>query len=301
MRPWWLVILAGVLVVAKAAQTPPPNLHLQTNIVQVPVTVTDSLNRIFTGLDGSEFHVFEDKVEQKISVERKPVPRSVGIILDTSGSMGGKLDSAERAVAGILQTMGGEDADEAFLIEFSDHPTLVQGFTHDVTAVQQRLTETKSEGKTTLFDAIYLGLEEMRKAKNSRRALIVISDGENNGSRYSAAEIANLERESDVQVFAIAMPANSTGRPAREDTYVAEALRQLTEPTGGMSFEVANDARDAAAKIGIALLSEYEVSYHSTNPAQDGKYRRVTVRLNPPHGVPSLHAYWKTGYYAPGH
>ena len=278
MRVHWLPILLSALALDLAIAAP------TARVVRVPVTVTDPLNRVVNGLDPGAIHIYEDKVEQKVSVKRDIVPLSVGIIFDTSGSMSGKLEPAQGALSGFFRAISNDPDNEAFLIEFNDRPAVVQGFTHDLKSIEQQAAESRSKGKTALFDAIYLGLDEMKKAKNSRKVLIVITDGQNTSSRYSGAEVAHLEKESDVEVFAIV-------------DIDFGSLRLLTEPTGGMTLE--GNLPDAGSKIAISLLNQYVVSYSPTNQAHDGKFRRISVRLNPGPGAPQMKAFWKSGYYAP--
>lgn len=285
------------------AVTPLPksNIRVDTNVVLIPVTVTDPLNRFVTGLDQESFKVAEDKVDQKIvSFGSEDAPLSIGIVFDTSGSMGPKLDRSRQAVAEFFKTANPED--EGFLVEFSDRPELVTPLTHNLEEIQNRLTFTQSRGRTALLDGVYLALHTMKKATNPRKALIVISDGGDNSSRYTESEIKNLVKEADVQIYAIGIyePMASRGRTP-EELSGPGLLTDISEPTGGRHFIVENLAElpDVAAKIGIELRNQYVLGYTPSNAARDGKYRRVTVKINQPRGLPPLRAFWRTGYYAP--
>ena len=286
----------------EAAPTlPKANIRVDTNVVLIPVTVTDPLNRIVTGLDKDNFRLLEDKIEQKIiSFGSEDAPLSIGIVFDTSGSMGPKLEKSRQAVAEFFKTANPED--EAFLVEFNDRPELVNGFTHNMEEIQNKLTFTQSKGRTALLDGVYLALHTMKKAHNPRKALLVISDGGDNSSRYTESEIKNLVKEADVQIYAIGIfePASSRGRTP-EELSGPGLLTDISEPTGGRHLIVENlsELPDVAAKIGMELRNQYVLGYSPSNGLRDGKYRRVQVKLIQPRGLPPLHAFWRSGYYAP--
>ena len=277
------------------------NIRIDTTLVQVNVTVTDPLNRFVTGLEKEHFRVFEDKVEQTIAqFSSEDAPLSVGIVFDTSGSMGSKLQKSRQAVAQFLKTANPED--EFFLIEFNDRPQLVMPFTTDTEQLQSQLTFTQSKGRTALLDGIYMAMNQMKKARNPRKAILIISDGGDNSSRYTESEIRNAVREADVQVYAIGIfePIASRGRTA-EELAGPGLLSEIAEQTGGRHFPVENlnELPDIAAKIGIELRNQYVLYYSPKNQERDGKYRHVNVRLVQPKGLPPLKAFYRLGYYAP--
>jgi len=277
------------------------NIRVETELVLIPVTVTDPLNRFVTGLEREHFKVFEDKIEQKVThFASEDAPLSVGFVFDVSGSMGSKLQKSRQAVAQFLKTTNPED--EFFLVQFSDRPELVVSFTTESEEIQNRLTFTQSKGRTALLDAVYLSLHEMRKGHNPRKALVIISDGGDNSSRYTEGEIKNLVREADVQIYAIGIfePIASRGRTA-EELAGPSLLSEMAEQTGGRHFPVENlnELPDVAAKIGIELRNQYLLGYSPSNQQKDGKYRRVQVKLVQPKGLPPLRAFWRLGYYAP--
>lgn len=280
---------------------PRASIRVDSTLVLIPVTVTDPLNRFVTGLDKEHFRVFEDKKEQSVlQFSSEDAPISIGIVFDTSGSMGSKLVKSRQAVAQFFHTANPED--EAFLVRFNDRAELALPFTHDLAEVQSKLTFTQSRGKTALLDAIYLALHQMKKAKNPRKALLVISDGGDNNSRYTENEIKNLVREADVQVYAIGIyePVGSRMRTA-EELAGPGVLTNIAEQTGGRQYAVENlnELPDIAAKIGIELRNQYILGYSPANLERDGKYRKVQVKLVQPRGLPSLRAHWRLGYYAP--
>ena len=265
------------------------------------MTVTDPLNRFVTGLEKEHFRLFEDKVEQTIvQFSSEDAPLSIGLVFDTSGSMGPKLQKSRQAAAQFFKTANPED--EFFLVEFNDRPELVVPFTTDTEEIQNRLTFTQSKGRTALLDGVYMAMNQMKKARNPRKALLIISDGGDNNSRYTESEIKNAVREADVQIYGIGIfePIGSRGRTPEEMTGPG-LLSEVAELTGGRSYAVdnLNELADIAAKIGIELRNQYVLYYTPKNQARDGKYRHVTVKLVQPRGLPPLKAFFRLGYYAP--
>ena len=263
--------------------------------------VTDPLNSTVTGLEKDNFRVLEGGVEQEIvSFTSEDAPVSIGLVFDNSGSMDNKMGKSREAVAQFFKTANPED--EFFLVRFNDRPELVDDFTTDLADIQNRLVFTEAKGRTSLLDAVYMSLHKMKKARNARKALLIISDGGDNSSRYTETEIRNLVREADVQIFAIGIfePISSRGRTA-EELNGPGLLNELAQQTGGrhLPVENLNDLPDIAAKIGIALRNQYVLGYSPLNKERDGKYRKVQVKLVPPKGLPALKAYWRIGYYAP--
>lgn len=279
----------------------PASIRIDTTLVQIPVTVTDPLNRFVTGLEKEHFRLFEDKVEQTIvQFSSEDAPLSIAIVFDTSGSMGAKLQKSRQAVAQFLKTANPED--EFALVEFSDRPELVVPFTTDIEEVQNRLTFTQSKGRTALLDGVYLAMNHMKKARNSRRAILIISDGGDNNSRYTESEVKNSVREADVQIYGLGIfePIGSRGRTP-EEMMGPSLLNEVAELTGGRAYAVENlnELADIAAKIGIELRNQYMLYYSPKNQVRDGKYRHVNVKLVQPRGLPPLKAFFRLGYYAP--
>lgn len=279
----------------------PVDLRVNKTVVLINVTVTDPLNRFVTGLEKEHFRLFEDKVEQEITqFSSEDAPISIGLVFDTSGSMGPKLQKSRQAATEFFKTAN--PSDEFFLVQFNDRPELSVPFTTDTDKMQSALTFTQSKGRTALLDAVYLAMHEMKKAKNPRKALLIISDGGDNSSRYTETEIKGAVREADVQIFAIGIFESMANRGRTpEEAAGPGLLNELAEQTGGREYPVENVAElpDIAAKIGIALRNEYILGYTPKNRERDGKYRRVQVKLNQPRGLPPLKAYFRLGYYAP--
>lgn len=227
-------------------------------------------------------------------------PLSIGLVFDTSGSMGPKLQKSRQAAAQFFKTANPED--EFFLIEFNDRPKLVMPFTTDTDEIQNRLTFAQARGRTALLDAIYLAMNQMKKARNPRKAILIISDGGDNNSRYTEREVKNTIQKSDVQIYGIGIfePMGSRGRTP-EELMGPGLLSEVAEWTGGRTYAVENlnELPDIAAKIGIELRNQYLLYYSSKNHARDGKYRHVNVKLVQPRGLPPLRAFFRLGYYAP--
>src|SRR5690348_12893751 len=180
----------------------PANIRIDKTLVLINVTVTDPLNRFVTGLEKEHFRLYEDKIQQDITqFSSEDAPISIGLVFDTSGSMGQKLQKSRQAAAEFFKTAN--PADEFFLVQFNDRPELTVPFTTDTDKIQSALTFTQSKGRTALLDAVYLAMNEMKKARNPRKALLIISDGGDNSSRYTETEIKNRVREADVQMFSI--------------------------------------------------------------------------------------------------
>jgi Ca-activated chloride channel homolog len=277
------------------------SIRVDTTLVQINVTVTDPLNRFVTGLEKEHFRLFEDKIEQKIlDFSSEDAPLSIGLVFDTSGSMGPKLQKSRQAAVQFFKTANPED--EFFLVEFNDRPELVVPFTPDTEDIQNRLEFAQSKGKTALLDGVYMAMNQMKKARNPRKAILIISDGGDNNSRYTESEIKNAVREADVQIYGIGIfePIGSRGRTPEEQMGPG-LLSEVAELTGGRSYNVENlnELADIAAKIGIELRNQYVLYYTSTNQTRDGKYRHVNVKLVQPRGLPPLKAYFRLGYYAP--
>ena len=276
------------------------NIRSDSNLVLVPVSVCDPTNHAVTGLEKEHFKVFDDKIEQSVThfaMEDEPV--AVGIVLDTSGSMGPKLRRARQAAAAFFQTANPED--EFFLVEFSDRPKLAVPLTSNVEGLQSWLTFTQSRGRTALLDAIMLSLHELRRSSKKRKALLIVSDGGDNSSRYSEAEVRNLIRESDVLIYAIGVfePFGSRGRTP-EEMAGPGLLNDIAEQTGGHHFPAdVSELPDIAAKIGIELRNRYVLGYSPKDYQRDGRYHHVQVKVIAPRGLPTLKAHWRTGYYAP--
>ena len=278
-------------------------IRTDVDLALVNVTVTDPYNRLVTGLDPDNFRVFEDNVEQEIlTFSSEDVPISIGVIFDFSGSMANKVDKAREAALEFFKTANPRD--EFFLVSFNERAELTSAFTNSVEDLQSRMMLTAPKGRTALLDAIYLGLSQMRGAHNAKRALLILSDGGDNHSRYNENDIKRLVKEADTQLYAIGIydPLGYRNRTP-EELNGPSLLAEITELTGGRVFAVEhlNDLPDIASKIGMELRNQYVLGYRPSNHTHDARWRKIKVKLRPPKGLPPLSVYAKTGYYAPAH
>jgi Ca-activated chloride channel family protein len=276
-------------------------IRTETQITLVGASVTDPLGRLVTGLQQENFRIFEDGVEQEVvRFSSEDVPLSIGVIFDMSGSMADKIDKSREAAVQFFRTAN--PADEFFLVNFNDRAQLISPFTASVDDLQDRLMYTGAHGLTALFDGVYLGLSQMRGAHNTKKALLILSDGGDNHSRYSETEVRKFVREADVQIYAIGL-FDPDGGPTQEEREGPGLLGDLTMMTGGRTFVVknVNQLPDIATKISMELRNQYVLGYRPSQRAHDGKWRKIKVRLNPPKGMPPLTVSAKSGYFAPGH
>ena len=272
------------------------NIRVDTTLILVPVSVNDPLSRPVSGLEKENFRVYEDTVEQEIvqfAMDDEPV--AVGLVFDTSGSMGAKLTLSRMAATQFFRISNPED--EFCLVEFDNSPRLRVPLTHDTGLIENELVFSRSHGSTALLDAVYLALHEMKHSKKNKKALLLITDGGDNHSRYSQKEVTNLVRESDVLIYSIGVFG---GGSSPEEAGGPGLLRSISEQTGGRLFEAsAAELPDMAKKIGIELRNRYIIGYSPKNQVRDGKYHKIVVKVIPPRGLPKLTSHWRLGYNAP--
>jgi Ca-activated chloride channel homolog len=273
-------------------------LKVDVDLVLVPVTITDPMNRLVTGLDKENFQLYEGNAQQQIrTFSSEDAPVSIGVIFDSSGSMASKMDRAKDAVIEFFKTANPQD--EFFMITFSDEPEVVSDFTNSVDEIQNKLIYAVPRKRTALLDAIYMGVSKMREAKYPKKALLIISDGGDNHSRYTENEIKAMVKEADVMIYAVGIYDRYAS--AMEERLGPQLLSDITELSGGRAFTIdnPNDLADVATKIGIELRNQYVLGYRPNKVAHDGKWRKIKVKLLPPKGLPPLKVYARTGYYAP--
>jgi Ca-activated chloride channel family protein len=273
-------------------------MKVDVDLVLVPVTITDPMNRLVTGLEKENFQLFEGNSAQQIrTFSSEDAPVSLGVIFDSSGSMSSKMDRAKDAVIEFFKTANPQD--EFFMITFNDEPEEITDFTTSVDDIQNRLVFAVPRRRTALLDAIYMGVSKMRQAKYPKKALLIISDGGDNHSRYTENEIKALVKEADVMIYAIGIYDHYASAP--EERLGPQLLSEITELTGGRAFTIdnPNDLADVATKIGVELRNQYVLGYRPSKVVRDGKWRKIKVKLLPPKGLPPLKVYARTGYYAP--
>ncbi len=300
------MLLCGVVLPAKqnpAVEAPGlpgcASFRADANLVNVPVNVFDSQNRIINHLDPRYFRIFEDGVEQQIvALGEDDTPASIGFVFDTSASIGAKLDLSRHAIAEFLKSANPQD--EFFFLPFGSQSGAVIGFTNRSEEILDQVAHAKSGGTTAMLDAIRAAFLNIRKAHNARRAIIIVSDGGDNHSRATKSDIRRMTREADAQVYALGTyELPGVRRRTAEELTGPELLAEISEQSGGRSFPVRkpSDIMDAAIRIGLELRDQYQIQYRPANQIWNGLYRRITVEVAPP-GFLQLRAYWRQGYYA---
>jgi Ca-activated chloride channel homolog len=265
------------------------SLKVDVNMILLPVTVTDARDQPVTDLSPDAFRVLEDNVEQKVvSFHREEGPVSVGFIFDASNSMKNRIDRSVAAIQKFVDTL--TTGDEFFLVRFSDRPSLVTSFTEDPQKILDDLSSIQPQGWTALNDAIWLGVQTMKHAKNSRRALIVLTDGGDNNSRYSDSELRKLVQESDVRIYSIGLFERSS------------FLEKLGMDSGGRAFwaHKMDDLPKTIDKLSTEFRNQYVLGYYPNEHLNDGKYRRVRVEIIETIKKMPLNVFWRRGYYSPG-
>src|SRR5260370_22549204 len=271
------------------------SVHLDVELALVNVTLTDPYNRLVTGLEPDNFRIFEDNIEQEVAnFSSEDVPISIGVILDLIGSMANKLGKAKQAALQFFKTANPQD--EFFLVGFNERAQLLSPFTPNVEDCQSRMLSASAKGKTALLDAIYLGLSQMRGAHSGKRALLIISDGGDNNSRYSEKDIKRFVREANTQLYSLGIFDTFEYRSrTSEELNGPTLLSETTELTGGRAFTVENlnDRPDTASKIGAELPNQYIPGYHPSKKPHDARGRQIKIKLRVPQWLPPLRVYCK--------
>jgi Ca-activated chloride channel family protein len=276
----------------------PAAIRVNVNLVLVPLTVTDPMNRLVTGLEKENFNIYDNNQGQVIKTfSTEDAPVTIGIVFDLSGSMTSKFARARKALSEFMRTCNPQD--EFFVIGFNDRPAVIVDYTSDIDDVEARMVMVKPENRTALIDAVYLGVNKLKDAKYDRKALLIISDGGDNRSRYSEGELRRVVRESDVQIYSIGI--FDTYASTIEEQTGPILLTDICELTGGRLFRISDmgDMGDIATRISAELRNEYVIGYRPSEVKHDGNWRKLKVRLLPPPGLPILDVHYRQGYYAP--
>ena len=295
--------LAVTLAVATAFAQQPDQLAFRTGIdlVSLNVTVTDGDNRYVTDIEQASFQLYEDGALQDITFfTRTQLPIALALLMDTSASMAEKMSTAQQAAIGFAERL--RDEDQASVIDFDSRVDILQGFTHSIAELKAAIRRTSAGGSTSLYNAIYISLKELGKVGATtadeirRQAIVMLSDGEDTSSLVEFDEVLELAKRSDTVIYSIGLRSRDirTRRRFREADFV---LRQLAQETGGRAFfpEQAEDLPAIYQRISDELSSQYTLGYISKNPLQDGRWRRIVVRVD----RPNVAARTKQGYYAP--
>ncbi len=277
----------------------PPLLRIDSSLVLIPVHVTNPLGGAVTSLKRENFRVFEDNAEQAVTeFVTEDAPLSIGILFDGSGSMRTKMEKSAEAAESFFKVAN--PGDEYFLIEFNDRARVILPFTSDPNDIYTRIRRIRPFGRTSLLDAIFLGLQQMKHARYSRKALVIVSDGGDNWSRHSRHEVTNALLESDSQLYAMGIYDSDPHGLSTEERNGPGLLDDLSERSGGKHFPVdsLDDLPAISSRISRELHSQYLLGYRSSNPVCDGKYRQVKVKLEVPNER-DLRVSYRRGYYAP--
>jgi Ca-activated chloride channel family protein len=270
----------------------------RTSLVVVNVSVTDKQFRQIGGLNKDHFEIYEDKVRQQIEFfSDDDKPASIGVIFDLSGSMNNKISRARDAIKAFIDTC--HDEDEFFLVGFNDRASLLAELS-DGRSVLDKLAWAEPHGQTALYDAAYLGVEKVKEGRHEKRAVLIVSDGQDNASRYNYGELRKLLKEADVQVYCIGILEEGVSAGTSIDRQGQVILEELANTTGGMAFFPTSFAEldDSVTRIALTLRHQYSIGYVPFNDQRDGKWRKIKVRVNAPKGLPSLIVRAKEGYYA---
>jgi Ca-activated chloride channel homolog len=310
----YISILLFSLVTFLQAQSPQPTppiavatptdddnekpVRVDTDLVTLTLTVTDQYSRYVTNLGKSMFTVFEDGVEQEISFfSDVDAPISIGILFDVSGSMNGeKIQKARKALERFILTS--HPMDEYFLIAFNSKAQLLLDRTRNGEAVLEKLTLVQPKANTALYDAVYLGIEKVTRGTHQKKAILIISDGQDNNSRYNFTEVRRMSKESDVNIYSVGIfdgaDSNSLGLQGQG------FLTELASVTGGQAFfpQTNIEMDEIFERISLELRNQYSIGYVPKNYKTDGKWRKVKVKVKPPRGFPRLVVRSREGYYA---
>ncbi len=279
---------------------------VNVDLVVIHTTVVDKNGKFISGLKKENFKLFEDSVAQNIvSFSQEDVPVSMGIVIDTSGSMRNKFDDVTKAALALMRASNPDD--EVFLIGFNEEVQLVEDYTNDVDLINDDLNNTVVTGGTALWDAIYLSVQKAQSGSKPKKAVIVITDGEDRDSYYKLDELVSKVQESDVQIYSIgflnAIPEKGLFGHWTKSTpeRAQDALKQISEDTGAKAFfpKGINEMGAIVAEIAHELRSQYSIGYNSSNPARDGNFRRVKISLEPSSIGAANHVRYRRGYFAP--
>jgi len=311
-----VVLITSLMLAQDKKPTDPPmvpqkkddeKLKLRTDLVSLIVSVTDSYNRSVIGLAQEHYEIYEDKVKQKIEhFTAKDEPVSLGIVFDVSGSMKEKIAKAKLSLQKFLDNT--HDDDDMFLVAFNDRARLVQDFTTSPEAILGKLMFTETEGSTALYDACYIGVEKLQQGRHAKKVMLIISDGQDNNSRYTYSELRNQIKEADVIIYAIGIIS-----PEEELVGFGKSLlEELARVTGGRAFfpfffdDPINIAKknspeldEILIRIALEIRHQYSIGYYPTNQKHDGSWRKVQVKIKPPKGLGRLYLKYKEKYKAP--
>ena len=288
-----LAILLSTL--PTAAQQQGPSIRLSRDLVTLNVTVTDPLGRYVSGLSATRFEVFDDKVKQEIAFfGYTDAPVTIGVVFDISGSMKQRIVRSVTALKRFIEASHRED--EYFLLGFNNRVSLLRDYTTGGGDLAASLTLASADGRTALYDAVLVGIEKARAGRHDKRALLIISDGQDNSSRYTFSELRDVVREADVQIYAIGItdPMHET----ELGPYGEAVIEELVRTTGGRAYFPTSEAElmNICSQIALELRNQYTIGYYPSCNIRDGRWHRLKVKLETPEGLPRLVVRTRDGY-----
>jgi Ca-activated chloride channel homolog len=307
-KPLSLILLATLALPLQAqAPTPTPSSRapifgVEIEVINLTVSVTDSRSRYVTDLKNDDFAVFEDGIKQDLSIFRhEDIPISLVLVLDTSASMDEKLGQAQQAATRFVKTLRPQD--NAEVMQFNDRTTVLQEFTPDHLKLEEAIKRTEASGPTALHNALYVALKDLNKMKKAaelrRRAIVLLSDGEDTASLVNDEQVLELARKTEIAIYSISLrPSRVPERNRQQFSQAVHLLTALSRETGGQVFfpNSISELDTVYDRIAEELRTQYNLGYVSSNSRRDGKWRRVVVRAPTREGLTIRH---KIGYYAP--
>jgi Ca-activated chloride channel homolog len=288
------------LQASRDSLNPEVTIHVRSDLVLIPVTVTDKHGRAVSGLEKEHFTLFEDDAQQEIThFSAEDAPISLAIVFDVSDSMASKLPKAREAVKALLNSINRDS--EASLITFSTRARLIVPLTNRFAEIRDFIGNVKTSGSTALLDGVHLAMTEMAQARHLRKAIIIISDGEDNTSHWTVNELKAAVREQDTLIYAVALTDLSQSYAASPEQMAVALLKEITGQTGGYTFPLSKlqQLPEIASKIGGLLRNQYILGYVPKQTAAGGTYRTIRLKLARPKGYPRLQAFWRQGYFTP--
>lgn len=272
----------------ESGQDPKDKIQLQARLVSMTVTISDKFGRFVTGLEKRNFQIFDDGVEQEIAhFSDEDAPLTLGIIYDVSGSMSDLTSRSFQALKKFFDTS--HEDDEYFIIAFNNRAQLVQDFTTSPSEIMSKVIFVKAKGNTALYDGVYLGIEKARQGRHKKKALLIISDGEENNSRYSGRDLREMLKESDVPVYSVGISQLYAGMGT---------LQNLSGWSGGMTFAPDDEpqTRDIYTRIALMLRHQYAIGFYPTDAANPIDWHKVRINVSAPRGLGRLAVSYRKGY-----
>jgi len=305
-------VLRAQIPVQTAPPPPPPgpqdtpnaqtgsHIKLDVSLVVLHTTVLDDRGRFVEGLTQDNFRIYEEKVEQKLSVfKREDIPVSMGLVIDNSGSMRDKRPRVNEAALTLVQNSNPQD--EAFVVNFNDdfYLDLDKDFTSSIPELKEALERIDARGSTALYDAIIGSIDHLKKGKKEKKVLLIVTDGEDNTSRSSLEKTIREIQKTDTLIYTIGLLSQESKRSAKS---AKRALTEIALASGGLAYfpENVDDVHAICEQVAHDIRHQYTLGYYPSNTAKDGTFRSVHVEVIPPHGKGKLVARTRNGYYAPG-